>query len=521
MTTPQPELQRRRVVSSFIFSLQDRPCVALFRRSDSVNTYPHRLAPISGSIEPSESPVAAAWRELKEETTLTPRDIELWRHGKPYTFSDPSVGRQWTIYPFAFRLKQSDEGGRGEAGIHIDWEHDGWAWFDPRDIKEDGRGVPRLADSLHRVWFEAEMNEQASEALRSSLQQLKNDHQSGSHELTTIALTGFRDVLVHLRDDPNWWRTARLAAWHIGKNGRESMSSATQNAFLAVLDDLEKIGGFSSGNGVIWEYVLGVVDSHLEKRREMPARIRDSFTAYLNNTFVRMTDSPSHSTLTILILSASSTIRDSILDAFASLPISKLDIRILESRPLCEGASMASSLVAGFQTKFPSSGDRHLKLTVYTDASAAIAADSVNFVLLGADCISSEGWISNKMGSLPAVLAARYASPNVKVLVLSQLEKVAEPGSAKDHVPENNDPAELMTSWPGSGVKGLGLLQKQINTPSELSNCEVEVKNIYFEWVPDNLIDGYVCEEGTVSRKDIKAKAYQVKEKADKYLASL
>ncbi|KAJ5142374.1 hypothetical protein N7476_003766 [Penicillium atrosanguineum] len=519
MAAQQPELQQRSVVSSFIISLRGSPRVALFRRSDSVNTYRHRLAPISGTIEPHESPVAAAWRELKEETTLTARDIELWRHGKSYTFSDPSIRRQWTIYPFAFRLKHSDEGGRGEEAIKIDWEHDGWEWFDLRDIQGDEFGVPRLADSLHRVWFEAEMSGEASQALRSGLQQLKNDHRSGSHELTTIALTGYRDVLVHLRDDSNWWRTARMAAWHMCKNGRESMSSATQNAFLAVLSDLEKLAGSGLDNGSAWDYALDVVDSHLEKRRAMPARVRDSFTAYLNTTFMQMAES--QSTLTILTLSASSTIRDSILDAFASLPISNLDIRILESRPLFEGASMASSLVSEFQTRFSSRLDRHLRLAVYTDASAAIAADGVDFVLLGADCISSEGWISNKTGSLPAVLAARYASPSVKVLVFSQLEKVAEPGSQEDHNAENNDPVELMTPWLGSDVKGLGILQKQMDTPPDTSNCVVEVKNIYFEWVPVNLIDRYVCEEGTVSRKDIKAKAYQVKEKADRYLGSL
>lgn len=403
--------------------------------------------------------------------------------------------------------------------IKIDWEHEGWEWFDPQDVKEDESGVPRLAESLHRVWFEAQMNEEASRALQSGLLQLKNDHQSGSHELTTIALTRFRDVLVHLRDDPNWWWTARMAAWHMWKNGRESMSSATQNAFLAVLGDLEKLAGSRFETGFTWNDVLGVVDVHLEKRRAMPARIRDSFTAYLNSTFMQMAES--QSTLTILTLSASSTIRDSILNAFASLPIPNLDIRVLESRPLFEGTSMASSLVADFQTKFPSRLDRHLKLTVYTDASAANAAHGVDFVLLGADCISSEGWISNKMGSLPAVLAARYASPRVKVLVFSQLEKVAEPRSEEDHTTENNDPAELTTAWLGSGVKGLGLLQTQMDTPSDTSNCVVEVKNIYFEWVPVDLIDGYVCEEGTVSRKEIKEKAYQVKEKADRYLGSL
>lgn len=444
--------------------------------------------------------------------------MELWRHGKPYTFSDDSIGRQWTIYPFAFRLKSSDEGGRGAKAITLDWEHDSFGWYDPKDVKE-GFGVPRLEDSLHRVWFEAQMNEEASQALRSGLQQLKNDHQSGSHELTTIALTGYRDVLVHLQSDPNWWWTARMAAWHMWKNGRESMGAATLNAFLAVLSDMEEVAGSSFENESTWNFALGVVDFHLERRREMPLRIKESFTAYLRNTFSPTTEP--QSTLSILTLSASSTIRDSILDAFESLPFSNLDLRILESRPLFEGASMASSLVSEFQTKFPAQLDRHLKLSVYTDASAAIAADGVDFVLLGADRISSAGWVSNKTGSLPAVLSAKYTSPKVKVLVFSQLEKVTEPGSEEDHQNENNQSEELMASWLSSGVKGVQILEDHMSTDPDKSNCVVAIKNIYFEWVPANLIDAYICEEGTLEQNSIMEKAKEVKRKADKYLGSI
>jgi translation initiation factor 2B subunit (eIF-2B alpha/beta/delta family) len=182
---------------------------------------------------------------------------------------------------------------------------------------------------------------------------------------------------------------------------------------------------------------------------------------------------------------------------------------------------MASSLVSEFQTKFPSSTERHFKLTVYTDASAALAADGVDFLLLGADRISSAGWISNKIGSTPAVLSAKYISPNVKVLVFSQLEKVAEPGSEETDRSENNDPVEVMTAWLDSGVNGVKVLEEHMYTNPDTTNCTVEVKNVYFEWVPAELIDAYICDEGTLDLNAIKKKADQVKKKADKYLGSL
>ncbi|KXG48471.1 Initiation factor 2B-related protein [Penicillium griseofulvum] len=503
------ELKKRSVVSSFICSDEGEIKVALFRRSEKVATYQHHLAPISGSIESNETPSAAAWREITEETTLTERDLEVWRQGKPYTFCDPSVGRQWTIFPFLFRLKTCREGGRGEEGIQIDWEHEGWQWFSPDTVKDDEKfgGVPRLKESLRRVWFEGEMNERASKALISGLAELKADHQSGSHELTSIALKAFRDVIAQMSEDidTKWWETARMAAWHLWKNGRESMGAATLNAFLGLLADMEEIVPQTLNGKVKLERLLALLDHHLSKRKEMPMRIKSSFATYLRCNFLPTSDTTPSRPLVILSFSASSTIRDSILEAFASLPISNLELRILESRPLCEGVTMASSILSAFQSRFPSSSDRHLKLTVYTDASAALASNGVDFVLLGADRISDSGAVC----------------PSAKVLVLSELEKVAEPGADGNHSHEKNDPKELLSCWVDSGMKGIkALVEGTEMAGRDNINYTVEVKNIYFEWISANLIDAYICEEGTLYATAIQEKAQQVKQKADKYFVS-
>lgn len=136
----------------------------------------HRWAVVSGSIDPEDpSPQAAAWREIREETTLTQSSLELMRQGKSYVLPDESIGREWTIYPFAFRLKEESEGGKGEGAIQLDWEHETWAWvrldpltrhvfqhwqttdthqYDPFEVEDSERfgAVPRLAESLRRVW---------------------------------------------------------------------------------------------------------------------------------------------------------------------------------------------------------------------------------------------------------------------------------------------------------------------------------------------------------------------------------
>ncbi|KAK8068660.1 hypothetical protein PG994_005276 [Apiospora phragmitis] len=207
-----PTLQKREVAASFLFrTAPDDPGkvqVALFRRSGDVRTYPHKLAPISGSVEKEDADsLATALREIKEETTLGLASIKLLHKGKPYSFVDESIGRQWTIHPFAFRLKSAGEGGKGETGTTIDWEHEGWEWHDPLQV-DGSEGVPRLRDSLRRVWPEIDIGARAGRALALGLLRLQADHESGARQLATKAVSILRSVIANsdgLARDDFWW----------------------------------------------------------------------------------------------------------------------------------------------------------------------------------------------------------------------------------------------------------------------------------------------------------------------------
>ncbi|KAE8356393.1 hypothetical protein BDV28DRAFT_127240 [Aspergillus coremiiformis] len=518
-------LEKRTVVSCFIFRFApgqpSHPSVALFKRSDKVRTYRHHLAPISGSIDPADpTPLAAAWRELHEETTLTPSDLSFWRTGKPFTFSDPSVGREWTVHPFAFRLKDPAEGAPAEA-IRTDWEHEAWQWYDPRTVLEDARlnTVPRLTDSLSRVWFEGITNDRAGKALATGLGRLQADHESGARELTAIALRVFRDFMAETREDldEKGWDMIRMAAWHLIKNGRESMGAATQNAILAVVAEIEGIWEQKTGSGPEqrWDRILSLIDDHLGRRRHIAQRVKHSFISYLQSHF--RTD-----TLTILTISASSTIRDSLLEAFDSLRIQTLELRILESRPLFEGASIASSVLSTFKAR-ANPPDKRLRVRIYTDASAALAAQDVDVVLLGADRISATKGVSNKTGSLPLVLSARHVAPSARVLVLSDLEKVnGSGGIIDDELSESNDPCEVLSTWRRDGVKGAQVLENGMKAnQSDERNSSVTVENTYFEWVPLDMIDAFVCEEGVLKKGGIQEISRKVGERADRYFGNL
>lgn len=452
--------------------------------------------------------------------------MTLWRFGKPFSFADESVGREWTVHPFGFLLK----GPVGDNAIKIDWEHEGWEWYDPTAVvNDDGvekTGVPHLRESLRRVWFEGEFGGEAGRALSAGLEKLQNDHESGSHELTSIALKEFRNFIVQMQPRMEtgrgkWWEDVQMAAWHLVKNGRESMGAATLNALLAILEEMEEVWKLESSSEWKLERMLTTIDHHLKSRTGRADLVKEMFGSYVRSNF--LSGGQSKEKLTILTLSASSTIRDSIVETFASLDISRLELRILESRPLFEGVSIASSISSHFQEKCKDTPDKRLHISIYADAPVAVAAEGVDIVLLGADRISRSKGVSNKTGSLPLVLSTKHTTPSAKIVVLTELEKVnGESGVIDDERHEDNDPAEVVNAWKSVGVKGVETIEA-LSEPAraEGSNVSVDVRNIYFEWVPLSLIDAFVSGEGVLSDDRIHEKANQQQELASRYFDSI
>ncbi|UNI17975.1 hypothetical protein JDV02_004277 [Purpureocillium takamizusanense] len=488
---------------------RQRPRVALFRRSGAVRTYQHKYAPISGSVEARDaSPLATAWREIREETALTRgRQLRLFRQGKPYVFPDPSVGREWTIHPFAFIFtpdsfatssshdldKGGDaDGGRGgggggdgdenkdgdadkaedrRAGLRLDWEHEGYAWFDPADVSDDPSfgGVPRLKESLRRVWFEIDLGRDAASVLDRGLLMLQADHESGARQLAGKALDVFTDVLPRLplnnTDDggggsgiDTWWRNVRIAGWHLWKNGREAIGAPILSVVLACLGIIEeKLSALPPSpspsmpsRAFIEDDVLPAMRAHAARRTETGNAIGETFARFLRDEFpdYAADDGDDGSgdggkEVKIVTLSCSSTITAALTHAIAQPGTPALDVHVLESRPLFEGVKTARALAAAAaalrqaaeeqdgsgggsgggggggggggdhghsRRRRRGGGGGVTKVTLHTDSSAAIAARGAHVVLLGADVISPRGDVSNKTGSLPLVLSARHVN---------------------------------------------------------------------------------------------------------------
>lgn len=130
-----------------------------------------------------------------------------------------------------FILQSGTNSGRAEAGIKIDWEHEGYEWFDPDaiDDSENFERVPRILESLQKVWFNVDLSEAAGNTLDQGLIALHNNHESGAHQLASVALHTYNDVIISkidISDKDRWWRNVRLAGWlasmeaWAGKHGR-------------------------------------------------------------------------------------------------------------------------------------------------------------------------------------------------------------------------------------------------------------------------------------------------------------
>lgn len=95
--------------------------LALRRSRDRVKL-PGAWQPVTGKIDPGERLLAAAAREVKEETGLRPR--RWWALETPTVFYDLTSDRLLALPVFAAEIGASDR-------VRLSEEHDDWAFLSP------------------------------------------------------------------------------------------------------------------------------------------------------------------------------------------------------------------------------------------------------------------------------------------------------------------------------------------------------------------------------------------------------
>jgi translation initiation factor 2B subunit (eIF-2B alpha/beta/delta family) len=133
-------------------------------------------------------------------------------------------------------------------------------------------------------------------------------------------------------------------------------------------------------------------------------------------------------------------------------------------------------------------------------------------VLLGADRISPEGDVSNKIGSLSAAVMAKRTDrqASAKVVVVSDTDKIVgeniEPGGQKA---EMHPASELMDAW---AERTRTTLKEKVEQGS------VEVFGEWFEWVPAQYIDAYVTDGAVYGIGDLKNFSREIGELSQRIL---
>ena len=408
---------------------------------------------------------------------------------------DEELKTEWTIFPFAFLLR---DGGRGRDGIVIDWEHTTYAFVPPEDVDKHDT-VPHLSISLERVLV--------AKTVAEGLKKIKNDHDSGARMLAGKAVEVIRNAVrdgdvrgirsVSERKEQGkesmraWWRGLRMIGWHL-KMVRESMGAAITVAVCGSLRVVEQELSIWGSLEEVRKGALERLEDDLEHRLRNSERIGWQFGSWLNEP--NRGENPT----TILTLSSSSTIRACLVAAISGYPHCRIRLKIMESRPLFEGVAFVQSLLMELGDR--GVGDR-VEVEIASDASVGCLAKDADMVLLGADRISEDGDVSNKIGSLAAVLCAKELSKDVKIVVVSELDKIAGHGKMENHKVEDNDISELTKHWPSASA---------LKVTSDQWKSTVKVKNVYFEWVPARYIDSYVSEIGVLNLEGIRSQSMHV-----------
>ncbi|KZZ92635.1 Initiation factor 2B-related protein [Ascosphaera apis ARSEF 7405] len=387
-------------------------------------------------------------------------------------------------------------------------------------------------DTAEGVWFAPENQENVERdvipKLLTALRDIRGDHVSGAKDLATKALAALTEIAENGArvvidgeklasaqevDDispsyftERWWGFTRRVAWIICQYGRPSMGAAINSTLTnslerhhLQLDNTERTPVISCETAVT--RCLQILRHDLELRRSnqqmklIVGHVREMIQRTIDENQIYDEEEPF--VLNILTLSNSSTTANGLLAALsekyqlaagAKPTHIRMHVRLLESRPLCEGASFARRLQKMAQER--NCADR-LTMEIAADSAVAERAENIHIVVLGADRVTNSGDVLNKMGSFPAALCAKtVTNGQAKVVAIFEKDKIAKPGKMTK-VDEDNDSSELTAAW---SKVDQGLLDEY---PT------IKCRNLYFEWVPAKYIDYYVCDAGLWSAEEI------------------
>jgi methylthioribose-1-phosphate isomerase len=356
--------------------------------------------------------------------------------------------------------------------------------------------------------------------LEAAVHELENDSNSCARQMADASL----GHLAHVTDIAACFATSWGEFWammiHAARKlsrARPNMSATISSCLLRALEKIARIWNEEQANGSRGTSELariagGTLDEIVRQRKELNSRPGQIFAQWLreymeaNRTAAgSQSTAPgsdpslphvdSRTTIRMMTLSNSSSIHTTITHALEAFPDLAINLTILESRPRCEGADMASQIISAACDK------SRLLIHIVPDCAVGTASHDIDIVLLGAERIYSTGDVSNKIGSLSAALCVKNLNDKAKVVVISDVDHVGAAGL--DDVAETHPVSELTSAW------------SPVSRNQLADSHNVDVFSEWSESVPARLVDIYVTELGILTSSDVAKLATEIKELDD------
>ncbi|MAT39431.1 MAG: hypothetical protein CL946_07480 [Ectothiorhodospiraceae bacterium] len=193
-------------------------------------------------------------------------------------------------------------------------------------------------------------------------------------------------------------------------------------------------------------------------------KILEESGAQIAEKFLSVLERPTR----ILTISRSSTVISALKKAHKANKLSHL--YVLEARPAYEGwRTVRDCSAAGISS------------TLMVDAAMGEAVQTAEAVVIGADSVSSDGYLLNKTGTLPlAICASEFGLP---LYVLCDSLKFS-PQTRRDVTIDEHPDSEVIEKEESDAFK---------------------VWNRYFEWVPINYVEAFITERGVFPPEELEA----------------
>lgn len=385
--------------------------ILLLRRSHRVGSYAGLWAGVSGYVE--HVPLEQAVREICEELGVRVEDITLRAVGPPVPVDDTDQRRYWLVYPFLFRAPPA-------FSPKPNWETVETRWVDPAAIAEY-ETVPGLQQVFSTVWPPF-----GSRALWRAAKRIAADCTSGA---THLAVDSMRALQAFSR--------TRMAC---------------EDAHL-IVRAARALAALRPSMGVI-AHVMALALRDLDGLSKLPPALTEA-----SQRCAELAAKKILSLRRIATYSASSVCEQALRLWARFRP--EGEVTVSEARPKLEGLALAARLAA--------SG---LRVRLVTDAQMGLALREADVLLVGADAISQDDRLINKVGTQMLVMAAHEGG--IPVYAVCQTHKIAPP------------------SWP---------LTLERQPPEDVCKPQgFRVQNVVFDATPLDLFTEVITESGPLTR---------------------